>query len=78
MPTLAVDVPTAVFDTMCRSSAWLTEEETWKQLTSMFPTGQAGYAGHMREAFLKRKSEGWGWVLGFSVKEERMGLVPLS
>ncbi|KAF5320234.1 hypothetical protein D9611_011377 [Ephemerocybe angulata] len=78
MPTIAVDVPTVVFDTMCRSSAWLTEEEVWKSVVGAFPTGQAGYAAQMREAFARRRGEGWGWVLVFGVKEERMGLAPLN
>jgi hypothetical protein len=78
MPTLAVDVPPVVFEAMCRSPAWVTDNEVWKSMVAAFPTGQAGYADQVRDAFKEKKGEGWSWVLAFAVKEERMGLVPLT
>ena len=77
MPTIAIDIPGVIFDVICKSASWLTEEEIWKGMIGVFPTGQSGYATQVREAFMKRKNEGWSWVLAFGVKEERVGLVPL-
>lgn len=78
MPTLAVDVPAAVFDLMTRSSAWITEEEPWKSLLSAFPTPQPAYANQIRDAVAKRKAEGHRFILLFAVREDRVQLINLS
>ncbi|KAG5641706.1 hypothetical protein DXG03_004410 [Asterophora parasitica] len=77
LPTLAVDVPPAVFDSMIRNSAWVTEEEAWKSILSAFPTPHA-YAHQVREAVAKRKAEGHRFLLLFAVREERVQLLNLS
>ncbi|RDB27411.1 eIF-2-alpha kinase GCN2 [Hypsizygus marmoreus] len=77
-PTLAVDVPPVVFDSMTRNSAWITEEEPWKAILSAFPTPHTAYAQQIREAAAKRKSEGHRFLLLFAVREERVQLVSLS
>lgn len=78
MPTLAVDVPPAVFEDMTGNSAWIAEEESWKSLISMFPNSQTAYAHQVRDAILKRKAEGHRFMLLFAVREERVQLLNLS
>ncbi|KAF8060720.1 kinase-like domain-containing protein [Lyophyllum atratum] len=78
MPTLAVDVPPVVFDSMTRSSAWITEEEPWKSILLSFPTPHTAYAHQLREAAAKRKAEGHRFLILFAVREERVQLLNLS
>ncbi|TFK23737.1 other/PEK/GCN2 protein kinase [Coprinopsis marcescibilis] len=75
MPTVAVDVPPAVFDTMCKSSNWLTDEDAWKALVAAFPPGHTAYAHQIRESISKHKADGHVYVLLFAVKEERIQLL---
>ncbi|KAG2024094.1 STE/STE20/YSK protein kinase [Coprinopsis cinerea AmutBmut pab1-1] len=78
MPTVAVDVPTSVFDTMCRSSSWLSDDDTWRSLVAAFPPGHSAYASQIRESVLKHKADGHSYVLLFAVKEERIQLLALT
>ncbi|KAJ7163895.1 kinase-like domain-containing protein [Mycena crocata] len=78
MPTLAVDVLPAVFDAMIKTSAWLTDEEIWKALAAAFPAQQWTYAQQIREAVVKRKTEGHAYILLFAVREERVQLLKLT
>ncbi|KAJ6607583.1 kinase-like domain-containing protein [Mycena sp. CBHHK59/15] len=78
MPTLAVDVLPAVFDSMIRSPAWLTDEEAWKSLATAFPAQQSAYAQQVREAAQKRRTEGHSFILLFAVREERVQLLNLT
>jgi eukaryotic translation initiation factor 2-alpha kinase 4 len=77
MPLLAIDVPTPVFDAMTRSSSWITEEDQWRSILTEFPTQHSAYANQLREAVLKRKSDGHHFILLFGVKEERVHLLNL-
>ncbi|KAF8880897.1 hypothetical protein CPB84DRAFT_1817292 [Gymnopilus junonius] len=58
MPVVAVDVTPAHFDAMVKNPAWITDEESWKTISAMFPPQHSGYGQTVREAVLKRKSEG--------------------
>ncbi|KAF8959858.1 kinase-like domain-containing protein [Flammula alnicola] len=78
MPVLAVDVTSAHFDAMTKSSAWITDEEAWKPIAAMFPAQHAGYAQQVRDAALKRKSEGNAYILMFAVREDRAQLLAMS
>ncbi|KAJ7220218.1 kinase-like domain-containing protein [Mycena pura] len=78
MPILAVDVLPAVFDIMIKSAAWLTDEEVWKALAAVFPVQQLAYAQQVREAAVKRKTEGHPYILLFAVREERVQLLKLT
>ncbi|KAJ7874765.1 kinase-like domain-containing protein [Mycena olivaceomarginata] len=78
MPILAVDVLPAVFDAMIKSAAWLTDDEIWKALAAAFPVQQWAYAQQVREAVLKRKTEGHRYILLFAVREERVQLLKLT
>lgn len=78
MPTIAVDVPSSVFDSMVKSASWLTDEETWKTMCAAFPTQQASYPNLIREAVLKKKGEGYRFVMLYAVKEERMQILQLQ
>ncbi|KAJ6576175.1 hypothetical protein DFH09DRAFT_1454036, partial [Mycena vulgaris] len=77
MPILAVDVLPYVFDAMIKSSTWLTDEEIWKALAATFPVQQWAYAQQIREAAVKRKAEGYPYILLFAVREERVQLLKL-
>ncbi|KAF8170288.1 kinase-like domain-containing protein [Mycena galopus ATCC 62051] len=78
MPILAVDVLPAVFDAMIKSAVWLTDEEVWKALSAAFPVQQWAYAQQVREAVVKRKTEGHRYILLFAVREERVQLLKLT
>jgi len=78
MHVLAVDVSPAHFDSMVKSSAWITDEEAWKAIAAMFPPGHSGYAQAVREAAAKRKSEGHAYVLLHSVRDDRAQLLAIN
>ena len=78
LPTLAIDVPPAVFDSMTKNSAWITEEEAWKTIFSTLSNQQAAYAHQIREVAERRKAEGCHYILLFAVREERVQLLALS
>ncbi|KAI0954220.1 hypothetical protein AcV7_007513 [Taiwanofungus camphoratus] len=78
LPILAVDVSTSVFDEMTKNSAWITEEDAWKAIVSAFPPQQSGYAYQIRDAAIKRKTDGHKFLLLFAVREERVFLLVLS
>ena len=78
MPTLAVDLPAAVFDAMVRSSQWITDEEAWRGIMSLFPTQHSAYAQQVREAAAKRKEEGFAYILLYAVREDRIQLLALA
>ena len=78
LPTLAIDVPPAVFDCITKNSAWINEEDAWKPILAAFSNQQAAYALQIREAVARRKAEGCHYVLLFAVREERVQLLSLS
>ncbi|KAL1746128.1 hypothetical protein HDZ31DRAFT_81443 [Schizophyllum fasciatum] len=78
MPTLAVDLPAAVFDAMVKSSQWITDEEAWRGIMALFPTQHSAYAQQVREAAAKRKEEGYAYILLYAVREDRIQLLALS
>lgn len=75
MPMLAIDVPPAVFDSMVRNSSWVVEDEQWKAMINGFASPV--YAQQIRDAAVKRKSEGHSFMLLFSVRDERVQLLNL-
>jgi eukaryotic translation initiation factor 2-alpha kinase 4 len=77
MLLLAVDIPTPAFDAMTKSSSWITDEDQWRSILAEFPTQHSAYANQVREAVVKRKSDGHHFILLFSVKEERVHLLNL-
>jgi translation initiation factor 2-alpha kinase 4 len=78
MPMLAVDVPSAVFDTLVKSASWITDEEVWKGITVSMPTVHMPYAHQIREAAAKRKAEGFPYLLLYAAREERMQILTLN
>ena len=78
MPTLAIDVAPAIFDAMVKSQSWITDEDAWKPIAAAFPTQHSAYAQQLREAILKRRSEGHPFIFLFAVREERVQLLTLS
>ncbi|OBZ78007.1 Serine/threonine-protein kinase gcn2 [Grifola frondosa] len=78
MPTLAVDVPPAVFEEMTRSVGWVTDDDAWKPIAAAFPPLHAAYAHQVREAVARRKADGHRFVLLYAVREERVFLLTLT
>jgi len=78
MPTIAMDVPADVFDSMVRNPKWVNDDEAWKTLSATFPPQTSAYAYQIREAVAKRKVEGHPYVLLFAVRDERVQLLNLS
>lgn len=77
IPVIAIDTPTNVFDALCKSSSWVTDDETWKAAVSSFPLSGAGYAPQIREAVCRRRSEGHHFILLFAVRDDRVHLLTL-
>jgi translation initiation factor 2-alpha kinase 4 len=77
IPVIAIDTPANVFDTLCRSSSWITDDETWKAVASSFPLSSTGYAPQIRDTISRRQAEGHRYVLLFSARDERVHLFAL-
>jgi hypothetical protein len=77
IPVIAIDTPANVFDILCQSSSWVTDDETWKTVASSFPLSSTGYAPQIREAISRRQAEGHRFVLLFAVRDERVHLFAL-
>jgi translation initiation factor 2-alpha kinase 4 len=77
IPVIAIDTPANVFDALCRSSSWITDDEAWKAVVSSFPLSSPGYAPQIREAISRRQAEGHSYVLLFAVRDERVHLFAL-
>ncbi|KDQ55382.1 hypothetical protein JAAARDRAFT_37399 [Jaapia argillacea MUCL 33604] len=80
MCVVAVDVPPTVFDAMvaARNSAWVSDEEAWRQILNGFPSGHSLYAHQVRDAVSRKKGDGHRFVLLFSVRDERAQLLTLQ
>lgn len=77
IPVIAIDTPANVFDLLCQSSSWVTDDEAWKAVASSFTLSSTGYAPQIREAISHRQAEGHRFVLLFSVRDERVHLFAL-
>jgi hypothetical protein len=77
IPVIAIDTPANVFDLLCQTSGWVTDDETWKTVASSFTLSSTGYAPQIREAISRRQAEGHRFVLLFSVRDERVHLFAL-
>jgi len=78
IPILAVDVPTSLFDAMMKSTGWIMDDEAWRTIISSFAPSHSAYANQVREAVVKRRSDGHPFLLLFAVREERIHLLSLS
>jgi len=77
IPVVAIDTPVNVFDTLCRSPSWVSDDETWKAVASSFPNSSTGYALQIRDAISRRRAEGHRFILLFAVRDERVHLLML-
>ena len=77
IPVIAIDTPANVFDLLCQSSSWVTNDETWKFVASSFPLSSTGYAPQVREAISRRQAEGYRFVILFSIRDERVHMFAL-
>ncbi|KAG8220630.1 kinase-like domain-containing protein [Butyriboletus roseoflavus] len=78
IPMLAIDVPSAVYDSLVRSPNWIHDDDVWKTIVSSMPTLQTAYAFQLREAVAKRKAEGHPFILLYATREERIQVLDLS
>lgn len=78
MPMLGVDVTSTVFDSMTKSSTWISDDEAWKAIAADFPASSYSYAQQLREQVRQRKLESHPFLLLYSVRDERVQLVKLS
>ena len=51
---------------------------SWRSISAVFPPQLAGYSVQIREALRQRKTDGYKFMLLFSVKDERVRLLSLS
>lgn len=72
MPTVVVDVISEVFDRMVRGSSWVYDDDAWKSVCNGTPAPTA-----LREVVMKRKTEGWKFVLMYLKREDRIQLLQL-
>ncbi|KAI0300075.1 hypothetical protein B0F90DRAFT_1817684 [Multifurca ochricompacta] len=77
IPVVAFDAPANVFDTLCKSSSWVTDDEIWKTVVPLFPLSNTGYAPQIREAVSRRRVEGHHFILLFAVRDSRVHLLTL-
>jgi eukaryotic translation initiation factor 2-alpha kinase 4 len=77
VPVVAIDTPTNVFDALCKSSSWVTDDEIWKTVVSSFSLSSAGYAPQIRDAVSRRRAEGHHFILLFAVRDDRVHLLTL-
>lgn len=77
IPVVAIDTPANVFDGLCRSSSWISDDEAWKAVASSFPNLSTGYALQIRDAISRRRAEGHHFILLFAVRDERVHLLML-
>jgi eukaryotic translation initiation factor 2-alpha kinase 4 len=77
LQTLAVDIPTHVFESLARNSSWLTDDDAWRSIAAGFPTGQSAYAQQIRDDARQRRSDGHQFLLLIAVREERVALLTL-
>lgn len=77
IPVVAIDTPANVFDILCKSPSWITDDETWKAVVSSFPNSSTSYALQIRDAVSRRRAEGHQFILLFAVRDERVHLLML-
>jgi eukaryotic translation initiation factor 2-alpha kinase 4 len=78
IPMVAVDVVPTTFELLCKSSAWVTDDDAWKAIVASFPIPNPSYAAQIRDAVQRRRAEGNTFVLLFAVREERVHLMKLT
>jgi len=74
IPLLAVDVPVTTFNAMTANQDWATQDDPWRAVLAEFPPLQNAYALQIREAIVKRMSEGHRLVLFLSLRDFRIFL----
>lgn len=77
IPVVAIDTPVNVFEILCKSPSWITDDDTWKAVVSSFPNSSSGYALQIRDAVSRRRAEGHHFILLFAVRDGRVHLLTL-
>ncbi|KAI0320013.1 hypothetical protein OF83DRAFT_1275377 [Amylostereum chailletii] len=78
IPVISVDLPASTFELMCKSSTWVTDDDAWKLIAAAFPLPHTGYSAQVRDAVLRRRTDGHRFILLFAVRDERVHLLTLS
>ncbi|KAI0653862.1 Serine/threonine-protein kinase [Cubamyces menziesii] len=76
--TIAVDVPTAVFDEMAKNANWLTSEEALRTIAAGLAAQYGNYAYQIRDTILRQKMDGQRYVLLYGIRQERIALLTLG
>ncbi|KAI8973080.1 Serine/threonine-protein kinase [Trametes punicea] len=76
--TIAVDVPTTVFEDMAKNTNWLTSEEALRTIAAGLAAHYGNYAHQIRDAILRQKMDGQRYVLLYGIRQERIVLLTLG
>jgi translation initiation factor 2-alpha kinase 4 len=79
IPVVALHIASSSFDAMILHPEWLKDgdSEAMRPVMDTF-SPSTSYAVQIREAILKKKSEGCKFILLLSLKDDRLHLVNLS
>lgn len=78
IPLVAVDVPPATFSAMTSNQDWISQDDAWRNVTAAFPSFQNSYALQIREALLKRVTQGHRLLLLVSLRDDSVFLFRLK
>ncbi|KAI0635341.1 Serine/threonine-protein kinase [Trametes polyzona] len=75
--TIAIDVPTPVFEEMAKNSDWLNNDEVLRAIATGLPAQYGHYAQQVKEAVNRQKTDG-NYVLLYGIRQERIVLLTLT
>ncbi|KAI0777469.1 Serine/threonine-protein kinase [Trametes elegans] len=76
--TIAVDVPTSVFDDMAKNANWLSSDEALRTIAAGLSAQYGNYAHQIRDTVMRQKADGQRYVLLYGVRQERIALLALN
>ncbi|CDO76045.1 hypothetical protein BN946_scf184959.g3 [Trametes cinnabarina] len=76
--TIAIDVPTTVFEEMIKNMSWLSNEEALRTIATGLPAQYGNYAHQIRDAVQRQKTDGQRFVLLYGIRQERIALLTLG
>ncbi|KAI9060398.1 Serine/threonine-protein kinase [Trametes sanguinea] len=76
--TIAIDVPTPVFEDMIKNMSWLSNEEALRTIAMGLPAQYGNYAHQIKDAVQRQKTDGQRFVILYGIRQERIGLLTLN
>ncbi|OSC98901.1 Serine/threonine-protein kinase [Trametes coccinea BRFM310] len=76
--TIAIDVPTTVFEDMIKNPSWLSNEEALRTIATGLPAQYGNYAHQIKDAVQRQKTDGQRFVILYGIRQERIGLLTLN